>query len=270
MNKEVQLDEKVLLSPSGTNLKRLLIVIMAIVVFIASAQILNLDLGKFFVRFKNAPVVIGRLMKVDFSNFGELVVGLFTSLGLAFAALVVGAVISMVLAFLAAKNIAPSRMLSHVIISINSIVRAVPALVWVLMVVASIGFGNTGGMIGLIFPVVGYLTKSFISSIEDLGNDLIEALRSTGASRFNIIVKGLLPEVFPTFVSWIAIRGEANVAEGISLGMVGISGIGMLLSRAVKQYNYGRITSIILLIFATMILIEFAMNRIRKKIKGER
>jgi phosphonate transport system permease protein len=255
------------LSPAGAALKRVLAAAIVVLVFIVSARVLQLDFAKFFTRLGNAPEVLGRLMTVDFSDFGEMLFALGTSIALAFAALVAGAILSMLLSFLAARNVTPSKFLSKCIVSIIAVVRAVPALVWVLMVVASIGFGNTGGMIGLMFPVVGYLTKSFTASIEDLGDGLVEALRSTGATRLNIIMKGVLPTVFPAFMSWIAIRGEANVAESISLGMVGISGIGMLLSRAVTQYNYGKITSIILLIFTTMVVMEFLMNHVRKKIR---
>lgn len=256
------------LSPTGTNAKRLLGVVAAVVVFLASVRLVGLDLGKFFARIGNAPSVIARMMTLDFTDFGEVLYAMGTSLALAFVALVGGAAISLMLAFLSAENIAPNKVLSRAIKMLIALIRAVPSLVWVLMVVASLGFGNTGGMIGMIFPVTGYLTKSFAASIEDLGGELIEALRSAGASWIDIVTKGILPTVFPAFVGWIAIRVEANVAESISLGMVGISGIGMLLARALKQYAYGRITCILLLIFLTMLLLEFGMNHVRKMIKS--
>lgn len=256
------------LSPAGTNGKRVLYALAAIVVFGGSVHLLELDFIKFLIRIGNAPAVLRRMMTLDFTDFGEVLFGLGTSLALALVALVGGAAVSLILAFLSAENIAPIRIFARLIKAAIALVRAVPALVWVLMVVASIGFGNTGGMIGLMFPVAGYLTKSFTASVEDMGGDLIEALRATGAPWLNIVTKGILPTAFPAFMGWIAIRVEANVAESISLGMVGISGIGMILARALKQYNYGRITCIMLLIFATMLLLEFAMNHIRKLIRS--
>lgn len=239
---------------------------MLLLFFVFSVNGLGLELQKFVDRLSNIAPVLSRMATVDLSILPDAMLGMLTSLTLAFVSLCIGIVISVILSFLAASNIAPSKILAIVIKGCVAIIRAVPALVWVLMVVAGMGFGNTGGMIGLIFPVVGYLTKSFTATIEEQGTGLIEALRATGASWIDIVLKCLLPTVLPAFVSWIAIRMEGNMAESISLGMVGVSGIGSLLNRAIYQYNYGVTTTLILLIFISMFFLEIGSNYLKKKI----
>ncbi len=260
-------NKKTALSPRGTRLKWILCGLAVLLSFVASLQLLGLDMGKFLSRLENVPGVLARLIAVDFSQLGDILAGMGTSFALAITALAGGFALALPLSFLSAENIAPSRFFSKVLKSGIAFIRAVPSLVWVLMVVASIGFGNTGGMIGLMFPVTGFLTKSFAAAIEEQGSELIEALRSTGAGWLSIIVKGLLPTVFPVFVSWLAIRLEANLAESISLGMVGVGGVGMLLSKAIKKYDYAGITTIILVIFVCMLLLELGTTMIRKKMK---
>ncbi len=260
-------NKKIALSPRGTRLKWLLCGAAIVFSFVASLQLLGLEMGKFFSRLVNVPEVLARMMALDFSQLGEIFAGMGTSFALAITALMGGFVLALPLAFLSAENIAPNRIFAKALKSGIALIRAVPSIVWVLMVVASIGFGNTGGMIGLIFPVTGFLTKSFAAAIEEQGSDLIEALRSTGATWFGIVLKGLLPTVFPVFVSWLAIRLEANLAESISLGMVGVGGVGMLLSKAIKKYDYAGITTIILVIFGCMLLLELGTNYVRKKMK---
>jgi phosphonate transport system permease protein len=207
-------------------------------------------------------------MVVDFSVAGEAAAEMLSSLAIALAALSVGFFISLLLAFLAADNTAPFRPLAAFIKGAAAVVRAVPALVWLLMVVASIGFGNTAGMFGLLFPTCGYLIKSFIASIEDQGAGGIEAMRSVGANRFDIALKGVFPGAFAQIVAWSAMRIEFNVAESVNLGMVGVSGIGALLMRALNKYQYGAITMIVLVMLAAMLLIEFSVNKLREKLRG--
>jgi len=257
---------KISLSPNGYKAKCSVIILVSAFAFIISVLVLDLDLIKFITRLKNAPEVIRRMLILDFNNIGEITASMGISFALAVTALMAGVIISVPLSFLAAENITPSRYPAKIIKAVIAVIRAVPSLVWVLMVVASIGFGNTGGMIGLMFPVTGYLTKSFTASIEEQGIDLIEALQATGASWINIVMNGLFPSVFPAFITWISIRLEANLAESISLGMVGVAGIGMLLSKAAKQYNYGQISTIILVIFISMFLLEVFMTLIRSRI----
>lgn len=251
---------------NGTALKYTCFFALAILIFIASVQLLELDFSKFLSRFANLPEVVGRMMKLDVSLVPSILLETLTSICLAFTALVFGTIISFIFACFSASNIAPNAIIAIIIKGLIATIRAIPALVWVLMVVASIGFGNTGGMIGLIFPTVGYLTKSFAASFEEEGTERIEALRATGANWINIIVKALVPQTMPKLISWIAMRFENNIAEGISLGMVGVGGIGYILSKAIMKFDYAAISTIILVIFLTMLFMELFVQRIKKQI----
>jgi phosphonate transport system permease protein len=134
------------------------------------------------------------------------------------------------------------------------------------MIVVSLGFGPTAAVVGLMFSTLGYLTRAFVGTIEEQGYAAIDAMRATGANRLQIIFKGLLPGVFTAFVAWVAIRLEANVADSVSLGIVGAGGVGMLISRAERQVNFPNLTTTILVIFAAMYLIELSALWLKKKI----
>lgn len=260
--------EKIRCTKKGTPILYGLYFVIAVAIFFVSVTMLDMDLTKFMQRFANLPEVVGRMMKLNLSILPEIVMETFVSICLAFSALVLGSIIAFVLACLCATNIAPNKVLSTFIKGVVATIRAIPAIVWVLMVVASIGFGNTGGMIGLIFPTVGYLTRSFSSSFEEEGYERIEALKATGANWFNIIAFALIPQTMPKLVSWIALRFEGNIAEGISLGMVGVGGVGYLLSKAIIRFDYASISTIIIVIFLTMFTMEMIMQRVKKKIHG--
>lgn len=255
--------ERLSLTKKGTIRKRILILVLLIVVFVFSLQQLNIDLVKVMSRLSNADSVLVRMMVVDVTLIPKIIQELFVSVSLAFVALMFGTFIALLLSLMAAENTSFNPYLSQFIKGFITLIRAVPTLVWVLMVVASIGFGNTGGVIGLMIPTIGFLTKSFTNSIEEEGNDLMEAMQSAALPWVIIMTKGILVQVFPQLIGWISMRLEANIAESISLGIVGVSGIGLLIAKAVSTYQYEMLTTTILVIFSVMFCVEIGTNRLR-------
>lgn len=260
------LSTTVKISRTIDKIKTFSLTIVLIVVFYVSFTSLNLDLNKFISRISDVGVVISKLMTIDLNNIFTILLAMLSSVAIAVCGLFIGFIISIFLSFLAATNIAPNVVLAAFIKGSVAVIRAVPALVWILMVVASLGFGSTGGMIGLVISTVGYLTKAFTASIEELGSNIIEALRTTGAGWLTIVVKGLIPSVVRPFISWTAIKLEIGIAESINLGMVGVAGIGSLLMKSLGKYDYASISTIIVVIFITMLIAEILINKLKKSI----
>jgi phosphonate transport system permease protein len=259
---------RVQLSPRSAKIKGTAIAATALGLFAFAATQLNLDIAQFFIRLGNIGDVLPLFVAFDTGILGEALLQMLTALALSLGALVIGFFISVALAFLCAANTAPSRLVAGTIKGAIAIIRAVPSLVWILMIVASIGFGNTAGLTGLLLSTVGYLVKSFASSIEEQGTHTIEALRATGANWMSIMLKAVLPGVIGSFLAWTAIRFESNISESISLGMVGVGGIGALLMASMRQFNYGAIVAVLLVIVTFMMALELASNALRKKLRA--
>ena len=131
---------------------------------------------------------------------------------------------------------------------------------------ASLGLGPTTAVVGLVFASVGFLTRAFVASIEEQDYAVIEALRATGAGRLQIITEGILPCVFGALVSWVSLRLESNIADSVSLGIVGAGGVGMLVSRAVHRTNFADMTTTVLVIVAAMLLIELGTQWVKRRL----
>jgi len=255
------------LTPLHERLTKLAILILAVTVFVVSLRMLELDLPRFMARLSNFPTIARLFLSVNTALIPQGLQQLAVSIALGLCGLVVGGALSFILAFLAADNTTICKPLAAVIKGFVSIIRAIPSLVLILMIVASIGIGYTSGVVGLTLSSIGYLTKAFISTIEEQDKHVAEALRSTGANWFQILFHGYLPGVITGFMAWISIRLESSVSESISLGVIGAGGIGMLLSRAIRQRNHADITTLILIIFITMFIMEMLITRFRRKIK---
>lgn len=259
--------ERIRVTAKGSVFKAVSLALILSAIFLAAVNLVKLDMAKFFSRLENAPAVIGRMMTVDVSIVPSALLHIVTSLSLALLALAAAVAIALLLSFLAASNIAPNQFLAAGIKGFFAVIRAIPTLVLGLMVIASLGFGNTSGFIILLISAVSYLVKAFTSSIEDTGGEIIEAMRSTGASWPNIVFHGLLPLCITAFVSWITVCFEANVAESISLGIIGVGGIGLLLTQAINTYNFGQTTTIVIMICLLLFALELGMTKIKNKVK---
>lgn len=258
---------RITLEPAKDRYIKLAIVVVLAGVFVASVNALDLNVAQFISRLGNAGNVLRRFMAFDASVLSAGIGQLTISVLLGVCGLIVGGVIAFVFAFCAAENTTFFKPLGWVIKALVSIIRAVPNLVLILMIVASIGMGYTAGFIALTLSSIGYLTKAFISTIEEQSNDIAEALRAGGASWFQVMYHGYLPHVVTGFISWLAIRMESSVSESISLGVVGAGGIGMLLSRAIRQNNTASLGTLILLIFVFLYALEMAMTKFRRSLQ---
>lgn len=243
-----------------------LLPLTVLTVFFVSARILNLNFGTFFSRLRYAGSIIRLFIAFNPAALPEIFYQLFISIAMGIAGLVIGSVLALILAFLAADNICPNKTLSTVIKGFIGMLRAIPSIVLILMVVASLGFGYTAAVMGLTFSTVGFLTRAFMSSIEEQDVALIEALRSTGANRFQIITEALLPSTFTAFISYISISLESNIADSVSLGLVGAGGVGMLIARANRQVNFANLTTTLIVILISMLVLEFAAQQLRQRL----
>jgi len=261
-----KVDEKIILTPVWERVRTILIVIISIAVFVISLNMLSLDIPRFMARLENFPNIARLFMGINWSAIPAGLEQLLVSFALGICGLIIGGIASFILAFCAADNTTFFKPLAIFIKAFVSIVRAVPNLVLILMIVASLGMGYTAGVLGLTLSTVGYLTKAFISTIEEQDEHLAEALKATGANWFQVMLHGYLPGALTGFIAWISIRAETSVAESISLGVIGAGGIGMMLARAIRQYDFHTISTLILIIFISMFILELAITRFRRKI----
>jgi len=258
-------EQKIRIMPLPVRVWKIGIIVGLFAIFSAGLHFANLDFSRFVSRLPNIPRVMSMLMAVNPAMVIPGLQAFFTSLVMGVVGLVLGGLFAFVLAFLAADNIAPWRTLAICIKAFVSIVRAVPGLVIILMIVAAIGFGYTTGVVALSISTMGYLTKAFIGTIEEQHKGVITAMRASGANWGQIVIHGLLPSVATGFLAWLAIRLEMSVAESITLGIVGAGGIGTLLRRATIALDHPTITTMVLIIFVCMFVLELVMGWVRRK-----
>ena len=227
----------------------------------------GLDLREAFKDFfRNIQLMFFQAKLSDRYNYTEILHSLGLSLSLAVITTIIGSTIALFLSFFAAKNLFDERV-SEIIKVCMSFIRAVPTILWVMVfsVVASIGV--EAAILGMVFHSVTYLVKAYSESIEEIDRGVIEALKSTGASWWQIIFQGVLPSTITSILSWTFVRFEINFTNAVVVGAAsGAGGIGYEMFMAGTMYfDIREIGFFTYLIFIVAITLETISIRLRKK-----
>ncbi len=261
--------EKISIGHKRTQRQQRIFFFSVLILFIFSIVMIDIDGSAIAKGMERLPVILASLTQISFEHFLEMLAGMVTTVVIAFLAVLFSFVISFFLAFLVANNTTPNRYLGLGLRYAVMIIRSVPTPIWVLIAVASIGFGPMAGIIGLMFPTSSFLIKAFSAQIEEEGTEVIEAIRSVGGTWIHVVFKGLLPTILTGMIATLGVRFEIDVHESVVLGMVGAGGIGYLLQSYIQYYDFANLTLGILIVFVTMFLLELSLNRIRALLRTQ-
>ncbi|KLU60260.1 phosphate-import permease protein PhnE [Peptococcaceae bacterium CEB3] len=191
------------------------------------------------------------------------------TLGLAYLTTVLGGVLALFLGLMAAQNLAP-KWLTNIIKSFVAVIRAVPTILWVLIFAVAAGLGSTAAVIGLTFHSVGYLTKAYSESFEDLDRSVIEALRATGANWWQVVFQAVIPSSATYLLSWTFLRFEINFGNAVAMGAAaGAAGIGFDLFMAGGYYfDLHEVGLITYLVLAFAIVMETAATYMKRRLQS--
>lgn len=208
-----------------------------------------------------------RMWPIDWAYYPK---GVHDALIETFHIATLGTLLSLVLGFpialMAAKNITTSTTLNWIAQFLLVSSRSVNSLIWALLFVAIFGPGAIAGMLAIGFRSIGFVGKLLAEAFEEARTGPIEALTATGAPPLSILSKGYWPQIEPSFWSVALFRWDINIRESAILGLVGAGGIGVALDSALNNLYWDQVGLILLVIFAIVIVAEFATSYIRGKI----
>ncbi|HYB69459.1 MAG TPA: phosphonate ABC transporter, permease protein PhnE [Candidatus Bathyarchaeia archaeon] len=206
-----------------------------------------------------------RMMPPDPSVLGNALRGAVQTVQIALVGTGVAAVLALPLGFATARNASPAW-LFYVARSLLNVFRAVDTLVYALLFVAAVGLGPFPGVLAVVVYTATVLAKLYSEAIEAIEPGPVEAVRATGATGLQVLRWGVLPQLAPQFLSFTLYRFEANVRAAAILGFVGAGGIGFYIQTYLRLLNYPAAASVLLVLIALVMIIDFASSRIRARL----
>ncbi len=173
---------------------------------------------------------------------------------------------SIPIGILAARNVSPHPVLYYVTRFFVNSVRAVPELFMALVFVAAVGLGPFAGVLALTCTSLGGLGRIYGDSIESIEPQQVLAVRATGADRLAVFRYAVLPQALPSIASFALLVLEGNIRAATVLGYVGGGGIGFQIQKYFALFQYQNLMGALILVISTVLIIDRASDRIRKKV----
>ena len=148
------------------------------------------------------------------------------------------------------------------------VMRAVPEIVVALVLIFVLGGGPVPAMATIAVHTVGALGKLFSEVNENADLKPVEGLTSVGASWFQRMWLGVVPQVAPNYLSYALLRFEINIRASAILGFVGAGGIGYELKNAMSwgKGQFDEAAAIFLLLFGTIVVFDQLSSHVRNRL----
>jgi len=179
-----------------------------------------------------------------------------------------GATFGFVLCFFASANLLKNTIVRSLVRRILEFCRTVPDIVFALLFVYALGLGPVPGVLAIAIHTVGALGKQFAEVIENIDMNPVDGVRATGATWVEQIRFAVVPQVLSNLVSYTLLRFEINVRGASVMGFVGAGGIGKELLSSIRQFYYSDVSAILLMIIATVFVIDLLTERLRHRLLG--
>lgn len=245
-------------------------IILGLAAFIYCWNLSEINLRDLFSPGSNFGQLIKDFVTIDLSPdvlqpvIQQLIVTIFQ----AFLATTLGALLALPFSFLAAKNLTGRSRLSvwiyYLTRSMFNFLRSIEALLYVVIFTFWVGVGPFAGMLALAVTSFALIGKLFSEAIENIETGSIEAVNATGASRLQMIVYAILPQITPPFISYLLYQWDINIRMATIIGFAGGGGIGLTLTTFFGSLQYHKAGTVVFFIIIVVALMDFASAKLRQ------
>lgn len=130
--------------------------------------------------------------------------------------------------------------------------RAIPELVWALIIIFFLSPGILPGALALGLHNYGVLGKLSAEVVENLDPRPTRALRAAGSSNFQMLFYGIIPQALPQFLTYMLYRWEVVIRTTVVVGFVSAGGLGREFRLSLSFFHYSEVA---LIIFWYLILV---------------
>lgn len=245
-----------------------ILIVVWLGVFIASWRGIDMTFFTLFTGFGHIGHFVAQNFPPQFVSLGHAVNEAVITLGIAVLGTLFAFILSVPVGLMAARNTTVHPAVRWVARAIIVACRSVPDLIFAIIFVEAIGVGVLPGILALSVHSVGMLGKLYAETIEQIPPGPPEAVKSTGATRWQQVTTGVVPQVLPSFASILLYRLDINLRSSAILGYVGAGGIGFLLNEYMGELQFRAAMAIVIIMFVLIVTMEVVAAIIRRALIG--
>ncbi|MBA1155395.1 phosphonate ABC transporter, permease protein PhnE [Microvirga mediterraneensis] len=202
-------------------------------------------------------------LRPNFNDWRHYLEEMMVTIQIAIWGTFLAVVFSIPFGIMSARNMAPWWVLQPVR-RVMDLFRAIHEVVFAVLFVVAVGLGPFAGVMALFIHTTGILAKLFSEAVEAIDPRPVEAIRTTGASRVQQVIYGVIPQVLPLWISYSLYRLESNVRSATVLGIIGAGGIGQVLFESVRAFYYPEASAILIIVMVTVTIMDLISQLLRR------
>lgn len=190
------------------------------------------------------------------------------TLAIALAGTIMGAPLALLFGILGNERVTPFP-INFLFRGLMSIIRSIPSLVWALIYVPLGGISPVTATLAIGTDTIGELGRLLTDELEEIDDGPIEGISSTGASKPQVIIFGMITQIVRPFIAWSMFILENNVRSAVGLGIIGAGGLGVTLSIEQQTFKFTNMMATILFIVLLVLSVEMISQRTRSYLRGD-
>lgn len=196
---------------------------------------------------------------------------IWQTLAFALAGMTIAVVLGLPLGILASGALVSpeSRLRGPVVVGVRLLLgamRSIHELVWAVLFVAAVGLSPLAGILALALPYAGILGRIYADFLVGTPQEPLVALRSSGASSWQLLIYGRLPMCLPDLVSYTFYRFECSIRSAAILSFVGIRGIGYEIQLSLGDLLFSQVWTLLLALLAIVALVDLWSGSVRRSL----
>ena len=246
-----------------------LVLISGFLLTIWSWWYIDMSLTRVFGGLGDIQNLLAYILPPDFGSFNSAIRLTFETLWMAVIGTFLAVILSIPIAFGAAMNTSSNALLRGFCRGIIVLSRAIPDLIFAAVFVRSVGIGVLPGVLALAAHSIGMIGKLLADAIEQVEPGSVDATRATGATKRQMIVTSIIPQIMPSFISTVLYRLDINLRSSTVFGLVGAGGVVFLLKKHLGQLEYDLALGVVLIVFAFITAMEALSALVRSTLLGK-
>ncbi len=202
---------------------------------------------------------------------------IFMTISASLIALIIGLPLGLLLYTTARGGIFASCLINRPLSILIDSIRAIPFIIlaFYLLPLTRMVVGRGVGMPSVIFVLtisaIPFYARIAELSFKTVESGLIEAVRSMGASRLQIIRHVLIPEALPSLITGFTVMIISLIGATSLAGYLGGGGLGdMAIRYGYQRYNTSIMTSVIILLIILNVITQWSSDKIVQRLDKKR
>lgn len=154
----------------------------------------------------------------------------------------------------------------HMMRTVSALARSVHELLWAVLFLSAVGLSPLTVILAIGIPYSGVFAKIFSEIIDETPKQSADALHAIGATRWTVLVHGILPKAIPDMLAYTCYRFECGLRSAAVMGFFGIPTLGYYLQPAFEEQHYHETWTYLYALMAILIGVELWSAQVRRRL----